>query len=215
MDTKQLITMGILSGIAYVVMLVIHIKLVPSLDFLTYDPKDVVIAMGGFLFGPLPVFLMSFVVSFFEMITISSTGVIGMVMNMVSTCAFAGTAALIYKRQKTLKGAVFALAAGVVMTTAVMLAWNYFLTPLYMGIPREAIVPLLLPAFLPFNLLKGGLNAGLTVLIYKPLVNALRNASLLPRSEQAEQQSGKINIGAVVGAVVALGVCIAIVFLLN
>ena len=38
-----------------------------------------------------------------------------------------------------------------------------------MGYPREAVAELLIPAFLPFNLLKGGLNAAITMLIYKPV----------------------------------------------
>ena len=44
------------------------------------------------------------------------------------------------------------------------------ITPFYMGYPREAVVELLLPAFLPINLIKGGLNAGITMLLYKPIV---------------------------------------------
>ena len=30
----------------------------------------------------------------------------------------------------------------------VMMVWNYLVTPLYMGYPREAVVELLIPAFL-------------------------------------------------------------------
>lgn len=55
----------------------------------------------------------------------------------------------------------------------VMMLWNYLVAPLYMGIPREEVVKLLLPAFLPFNLIKGGLNAAITMLLYKPVVSVL------------------------------------------
>ena len=214
-DTRQLVTMAVLSAIAYVVMLLIHIKLVPGMEFLTYDPKDVIITMGGFIFGPAAVLMMSFVVSFFEMITVSTTGFIGMAMNMIATFAFAGTAALIYKRQRSMKGAITGLVTGCLTMTAVMLIWNYFLTPIYIGIPRAAVVPMLLPGILPFNLIKSALNAGLTLLIYKPLVIGLRQANLLPARAQGEQDASKINIGVVLGAVVALAVCIGIVFFLN
>ena len=66
------------------------------------------------------------------------------------------------------------------LTAGVMVLWNYLLTPLYTGMPREQIVPLLLTAFLPFNLLKGAANAALTLLLYKPLRTALQKARLLP-----------------------------------
>ena len=58
----------------------------------------------------------------------------------------------------------------------VMLLWNYLLAPIYMGCSREDIVELLLPAFLPFNLIKGGLNAAFTLLLYKPITQALRRS---------------------------------------
>ena len=60
----------------------------------------------------------------------------------------------------------------------VMLLWNYLIAPIYMGYPREAVVELLIPAFLPFNLIKGGLNAAITMIIYKPVVKALGNGFL-------------------------------------
>ena len=79
--------------------------------------------------------------------------------------------------------AALGLILGVLLMTAVMLAWNYIITPLYMHVPREVVAGMLIPTFLPFNLVKGGLNAGITMLVYKPLVSALRKAHLLAPSE--------------------------------
>ena len=174
--TKKLTMLAMLCAIAYVLMMVCR---VPVVLFLKYEPKDVVITIGGFLFGPLASFIISSVVSLVEMFTVSETGPIGAIMNIVSSCSFACTAAFIYKKLHTRKGGVIGLAAGLVTMTVVMLAWNYFLTPLYMGQPREAIAELLLPAFLPFNLIKGCANMGITLLIYKPVANALRKAHLV------------------------------------
>ena len=55
------------------------------------------------------------------MVTISSTGIIGCVMNILSTWGFACVAAIIYKRKHTLKGAVIGLVTGCLATTALML----------------------------------------------------------------------------------------------
>lgn len=65
----------------------------------------------------------------------------------------------------------------------VMLFWNYLITPIYMGYPREAVVELLIPVFLPFNLIKGGLNAAITMILYKPIVKALRRAHLIETNQ--------------------------------
>lgn len=71
------------------------------------------------------------------------------------------------------------MAAGCFTMICIMLLWNYLITLIYMGYPREAVVQLLLPAFLPFNLLKGGLNATFTFLLYKPVVHALSKTGLV------------------------------------
>ena len=176
---KKLCVMSMLCAVAYVVMLAIK---VPVILFLKYEPKDVIITFGGFLYGPVAALIISAVVSFIEMLTVSDTGWIGFVMNVVSTAAFACTAALIYRKKHTLLGAVLGLLCGIVAMAAVMIAWNYLLTPLYMGTPRADVAEMLLPVFLPFNLLKGILNSAIILLLYRPMVQGLRSAKLFPRS---------------------------------
>lgn len=174
--TKKLTTTGMLCAFAYVA---VAVGRVPVVLFLKYDPKDVIIVIGGLIFGPLTSLAMAVIVSAVEMLTISSTGIWGCVMNMISSCSFACTAAFIYKRYHTRSGAVAALAAGWGCQIAVMMLWNWLAAPIYMGYPREAVEALLLTAFLPFNILKGGLNAGITFLIYKPIVTTLRHLHLV------------------------------------
>ena len=205
-NTKQIAMIGMLCALAFIVVALIRI---PVVSFLKYEPKDVIVTMGGFMFGPLASFAISAVVSLVEMVTISDTGLIGCVMNLLSTCAFACTAAIIYKKKRTLSGAVIGLVSGVVGMTAIMLLWNYLITPLYMGYPRAAVAEMLLPVFLPFNLLKGGLNAGITLLVYKPVVTALRRAHLLDSSDDAapsQRNAGKTLIALLVIATCVLAV---------
>lgn len=66
--------------------------------------------------------------------------------------------------------------------TALMILWNWLITPLYMHVPRDVVVKMLIPTFLPFNLVKGGINATLAMLLYKPVVTALRKAKLVEQS---------------------------------
>lgn len=212
MDTKKLTVLAMLSALAYLVMVIGRI---PVVLFLKYDPKDVVIVIGGFLFGPLSAFLMSAVISAVEMLTVSDSGWIGLVMNVLSTCAFACTASVIYKKKHSMKGAVAGLVAGGLIMTMVMLLWNYFLTPLYMGMPREAIAELLIPAFLPFNLLKSGLNVAFTLLLYKPVSNALRKQHLMPVSENAEAAKGKVNVGVILIACFLIVTCVLFILVLQ
>ena len=190
-NVKKMVTLALLSALAYVVMVLIKIPIIPSVDFLKYEPKDIIITIGGFMYGPAAVILMSVVVSFVEMITVSTTGWIGAVMNLISTCAFACTATIIYRRVHRLKGAVIGLVAGTIAMIAVMMLWNYFLTPIYMGYPRAAVAAMLPTVFLPFNAIKGGINAVVTVLLYTPVVMALRKANLAPYELEMLAERGR------------------------
>ena len=195
MDTKKLATLAMLTALAYVVMYLS--KLMPSVNgFLDFDFKDVVLCIGGFVYGPIAALMMIVIVCVLEMVTVSHTDIIGCIMNIVATASFVCTACAIYKRKHTMKGAIVGLASAVVVLVVVMLAWNYFLTPIYQQIPREAVAAMLPTVFLPFNAVKGGLNMTATLLVYKPVVDALRRAKLIPEStSQAAPVQGKKHLG--------------------
>lgn len=186
---RKLVLMAMLAAVAYLMMAVIRI---PVVLFLKYEPKDVVITIGGFLLGPMASMIISGLVSLIEMVSVSDTGIIGCIMNFLSTVSFACTAAVIYKKKRTLNGAVISLLAGSVTMICVMLLWNWLITPLYMGGTRQAVEAMLLPIFLPFNALKAGFNSALVLVLYKPLTSALRKTGLLP---QGNTSKSKVMVG--------------------
>lgn len=203
-NTIRLAVIAMLCALAYVMMAYFR---VPVVLFLKYDPKDIVIAIGGLIYGPLASFTISVVVSLIEFFAVSETGLWGLLMNILSSCSFACTAAFIYKKKRNLAGAVIGLLSGLVTMVGVMLLWNYLITPIYLSYPRETVAAMLLPAFLPFNLLKGGLNAAFTMLLYKPVITALRRARLLPQSEKKSEKA-HFNIGVIIVALLVIVTCI-------
>ena len=208
--TKKMTLIGMLCAMAYVAMLAVHIKV---FNFLTLDPKDAVIAVGGFILGPVSAFAISVIVSLVEMFTVSETAYIGFFMNVISTSAFACTAAFIYKKKHTYAGAIGGLAAGIAVMAVCMLLWNYIITPIYMGMPREAVAAMLPTVFLPFNVVKGIINTALALMIYKPLITVLRNTGIVMPSKAAE--NGRFNIGLYLVGVVLLIIGILAVVMIN
>ena len=204
-QVKKLTVLAMLCAVAYVIVALVRI---PVVMFLKYEPKDVIITFGGFLYGPLAALLVTTVVSFIEMLTVSTTGWIGLVMNILSTAAFACTAAIVYRKKHTLSGAVIGLLLGSIAMTVVMLLWNYVLTPLYMGMARADVAAMLVPVFLPFNLLKSGLNSAITILLYRPLVQGLRRVGLFPRSESGRAPARSHKLWVWLGAAAMLVVCV-------
>jgi riboflavin transporter FmnP len=206
-DVKHLVLLGMFGALAFVAVSLIRI---PAVAFLKYEPKDVIIVMGGFILGPLGSFLVSLLVALLEMVTISETGFIGCAMNLLSSACYACTAAVIYKHRHTLWGAIIGLAVGSAAVVGVMLLWYWLVTPLYMGVTREAVEGMLLTVFLPFNLVKALLNSALVLLLYKPLTTALRKARLIAAPEQ-KKGSFKLGIFLLSAAIFATGILLLLV----
>ena len=138
-DVKKLATMAMLVALAYVVTVVTRFPLMAAASFLKYDPKDVVLLIGAYLYGPMAGAAMSVATCFIEMITVSEAGIYGFIMNVVASWAFILPAAFLYHRRRTMGGAIAGLALGVTAMAAVMMLWNYIITPIYQGWPREPV----------------------------------------------------------------------------
>ena len=72
---------------------------------------------------------------------------------------------------------------------------------------------LLIPAFLPFNLIKGGLNAAITMLLYKPVVTALRRSNLIPDTSTAGKS--KANVGVILVSLLIVISCVLFILAFN
>ncbi|MBQ5973151.1 MAG: ECF transporter S component [Oscillospiraceae bacterium] len=191
-SVRYLAMIGMFAALAFV--LTWATRPIPKVaGILSYDPKDAVVVIAGFLLGPLASLIISVLSSFIEFLSISDTGLIGFLMNVVSTCSFAVPAAFFYQKHRSMKGAVLSLAIGVTSMAACMVAWNYIVTPIYMEVERAQVAAMLGKVFLPFNLVKGGLNAGLALLLYKPLTAALRKARLALPSPS--EHKGRFHLG--------------------
>ena len=174
---------AMLSAVAYLLAFVeFSVPLSPS--FARMDLSDLPALIGAFAFGPLSGLLIELVKNTLQLLT-TSTGGIGEIANFLMGAFYVVTAGFIYKRHKTKKTALLAcIAASFVMGAAAALANYFILLPLF-----ESFMPLdqliasfaeLLPfihtkldvvlfnAF-PFNLLKGLVIGGVTMLIYKKL----------------------------------------------
>lgn len=172
----RMVVVAVFCALAYACQFVFRIHV----SFLTFDAKDAVMAIGAMIFGPVWGVVMSLIVALLEFLTLSGTGIYGFIMNFASSAAFTGICAWIYKHKRTMAGAVAGLATAVIGMTALMMALNLLITPLYMTGASVADVAALIPTLLlPFNLTKALMNAGLVLVLYKPVSIALKKARIL------------------------------------
>ena len=176
-STEKMVGIGIFSALAFVVSLFVRFPV----QFLTFDAKDAVITIAAFVYGPVSAAIISLIVAFIEMITISTTGWYGFLMNFASSAVFAVVASIIYRKKRNLNGAIIGLYSAIAATVGVMLLLNIFITPLYFGLPVAApmVMEMLPSLLLPFNFAKALMNSAIVMFIYKPVVTALKRLNIV------------------------------------
>lgn len=203
-NLKKLTVTGMICALAFLVTFALRFKV----SFLTFDLKDAIIAVASLLYGPVYGVASALVVALLEFITVSDTGLYGLIMNFLSSGTFALVCGIIYKYRRTFSGAVMAVVFAVLGTVCVMLVANMFITPFYMGVSRSDVIGLIPGLLLPFNLCKATINASVTMLIYKPVTRALRRAGVL----EAAKYQGKGLRSAVVSVVCVAVLALAVLF---
>lgn len=213
-----MVGIAVFSALAFVVAFVCNI-IPPVAGFLSLDVKDAVIAIASFIYGPVSAVIISFIAAFIELITFSTTGWYGFVMNFASSAVFSLTASLIYSRRRNINTALIALASSVLAVTCVMLLLNIFVTPLYLayiGVPtavaKGQVAEMLPTVLLPFNFAKALLNSAVAMLLYKPVATALKRIKLVsgdPTSLKLDKNT--TTFLAIGGAALAVSIAVLVI----
>ena len=168
-NVRKMVTMAVLAALSIVLMLLVRLPIIPAAPYLIYEPADVPILVGTFLFGPLAGLAITFVVAAIQATILSADGLVGFVMHMMATGTFVITAGLIYKRFHNIKGAIAALIAGTLAMTLVMIPVNLIIQPNFYGTPYDVVKGMIVPVLIPFNLIKAGVNSVIILVVYKTI----------------------------------------------
>ncbi len=163
--------------------------LIPS--FIKFDFSELPALITAFALGPWWGVLVCLIKNALHLFVGTTAGV-GELSNFVLGAIFVYVSGIIYKRNKSRKGALIGALIGAVLMAVISVATNYFFVyPIYakMLIPMDAIVGMysaLLPSVdnlfkallifnLPFNLAKGLIDAAICFAIYKKLSPILKS----------------------------------------
>ena len=176
--TRQLVTMALLCAIG-VLLSFIEFPLIPGVTWLKYDSSAMPAMVCGFAFGAgggLAVGIAGAIIHGILMADFS-----GAVMNILVVIGFVVPASLVYQHGRTLPRAIIGLIASVVCAVIMAIVGNLVITPAYLGVPMDAVIAMILPILVPFNLAKGIINAVLTLAVYKSISNLIT-----PRKQQVK-----------------------------
>ncbi len=168
--------MAMLTALSIVSLYIIRLPLIPSAPFLEYDAADIPVLIGSMLLGPLPGLAVLLAVCLIQAFTVSAaSGWIGFVMHFASSAALVLISSLIYKKKPSAKGLILGLAAGSAAMIIIMIPLNLIFTGIFLGAGTQTVAKMLIPAIIPFNALKAGINSAVTFAIFIPCSKALKN----------------------------------------
>lgn len=192
-STKNLITISILSAIAFLLMFLrTPIPIAPN--FMDLDVSELPGLIASFSIGPLAGFLVTLLKIILKTVFQgTTTAYVGELSNLIVSSSMVVTAGLIYKQNKTLKTAIFALIMGTLSMSIIACLSNYFVIfPMYgkiMGIELDTFADtvkeinplvkdfksLIIYSIFPFNVIKGGVTSLLSFLLYKRIGKYIKN----------------------------------------
>ena len=178
--TRYIAVTAMLAGIAFVLQYIeLPVPVMPS--FIKFDFSDLPALLGAFAFGPVCGILIEFVKNLIHCLVSQSFGV-GELSNFLLGAVFTGVAGLVYKYNKTKKGAIIGSLLGALAMAVVSFPSNlYVVYPVYYNfMPKETIVKayqLILPSIrsieqsllvfnVPFTFIKGMINVVITFVLY-------------------------------------------------
>ncbi len=177
-STKQLVTMALMCAIG-VILSFVEFPLLPGVTWLKFDASNMPAMVSGFAFGPAAGVAVGIVTAIIHGLLMADFT--GALMNVLTVTCFVLPAALVYKKKRTYPAAIVGLVLSVIAATIGAIVGNLIVTPMWLGVPLEAVVAMIIPILIPFNLLKGCLNAVITLIVYKAISNLIT-----PKKEQTK-----------------------------
>lgn len=169
-STKQLVTMALMVAIG-VLLSFIEFPLLPGVPWLKFDASNMPALVAGFAFNPGVGVAVGILTAIIHGLLLADFT--GALVNVVVVTCFVLPAAILYKKKRTYPVAIGGMVLSVIAATLAAIVMNLIVTPAWLGVPFDAVVAMVLPILLPFNLLKGLLNAVLTLIIYKSISNLI------------------------------------------
>lgn len=174
---KKMVTVGMLSGIAYLLMwLSFPLPLLPP--YLSVDFSDVPALLAAILFGPVAGITVEAIKNLLHyMVQGSMTGVpVGQLANFTAGVLFILPTYYIFKKIRTTKGLGLGLVVGTASMAVMMSVLNYYVFlpafAFFLNYEVESssvVIKSIVYGILPFNIIKGLIVTFLFLLLYKKL----------------------------------------------
>jgi riboflavin transporter FmnP len=167
--TRIIVLTGVLSGLAWILMVLELPLFVYFPSYLKIDFSDIPAILGGIIAGPLVGIAIELVKNILHFFTMSKEGGIGEIANFFAGVGLILPMVVIIRKNE--KRMMAGFIAGIISMAVVANIINYFITlPLYMQNPPASVLWSTILAFLlPFNIVKGIIVCVVAFFLYMTL----------------------------------------------
>ncbi|RFU65161.1 ECF transporter S component [Peribacillus glennii] len=165
MSIYKLAFLGMIGALSFVLMW-FGFPILPAAPYLKFEPSDVPLMIATIAYGPIAGIL-ALTVKNLMYFLLHGSNIFGIFMNFMASATFLLVVSFVNKKMNM----AVAGGAGAVAMALVMIPLNLIIVPLEFGIPFEQVSSLLLPVYIPFNLIKGCFNTFLFILLWSVLKN--------------------------------------------
>ena len=167
--------LGVMTALSVALIYLIRFPIFPVIAFMEYDAGDIPIFLCTYAFGPVYGIIIGVIASVIQGLTVSAnSGWIGVLMHIFAVVGYTVSAGLIFKKKDKLSNLIIAAVTGILVMTVFMVCWNIIFTPIFMNVPRAAVMELM-PFIVLFNLIKASVNTVITLVLYKILNKQIFN----------------------------------------
>lgn len=170
--TRQLVTLALMCALATILSF-IEFPIFPAASFLKLDISLVPSAVMALAYGSPSGLLCGIACAVVHGIITGNW--VGALMNIIVTIVFILPSAAIYSRFKNLKGAIIGFIAGIICMIIGVSVANLIIDPVFYGMPFDVVASLIMPAIVPFNLIKGLVVSVLSIIVFKSIKGMLEN----------------------------------------
>ena len=162
-NTKKVAIVGVFSALAFVVMY-LELPIFPAVNFLKYDPSDIMALLIAFIYSPmLGVLVLAIKDILFYLF--KSGDIVGIAMNFVAGALFIVPAAMIYSKKGRVRE-ILGYLAGIAVATGGMALLNIVVVPFYWKVSLETVFALL-PWIIGFNAIKFSIDSVVNYIIHR------------------------------------------------
>ncbi|GHU66891.1 hypothetical protein AGMMS49983_17300 [Clostridia bacterium] len=206
--TLKLVKMALMIAVA-VIFSFIHFPILPAAPFLEFEVSDIPILIAAFAFGPIPGLVVALIsILLHDLLMGPASGPYGMIMHIIAAAVLVLISGFLYQKFKSKKGAIISLIVGGLCMAGVMVPANLVVTPLFMGLPVSAVIPMLPTVIIPFNLIKVAILCVVVFYLYKGISPILHGVKAAPETKKREPLGA-----AVIRTIIGVGLVVYFAYL--